>query len=545
MYIIATILIIAAIIIIIKTDQMYKELESEVLRTLGLSNWNIISYIDECITVKSRQTLEKYDKIRFFKENKENLARAEKVINKKYKIAYILRSFLADNNYKSCLLYRRIEKQICEVLKIASSYRISVKYISSAGKNLGSKVISVKKSDIDELKMNPSLLMGKAEYNKYIKEQQKELLNIKHHEYYEHVNKIIDYANENREILVIKGSQKQLDILINQLFDRTINSIKKIKTIDSEEWDIIEDYILNIDNEVKKVVNKNLKILEYYESSDFKKIKETCKVLMNTQREFNEYINEKVQSISKLFGTRVVRKETINNDEYNYIRPYKKAITPFTAEVSATVFASAENKPLDYIIKYFYPNKSIYTEQIQKLYLLIEELETLRDAKQIIENYKKEYQQYLGDVPEFIMENDEAGFYSKLGFANIDESVLTVEYKFCYTSGGGMVQRSFTVPMTEDTIIELIKTLESKLTANTFIKEQRNLMTKKLRESIKNRDNFTCCICGNSSHVEPNLLLEIDHIIPISKGGHTVEENLQTLCWKCNRSKSDKLISQF
>ena len=108
-----------------------------------------------------------------------------------------------------------------------------------------------------------------------------------------------------------------------------------------------------------------------------------------------------------------------------------------------------------------------------------------------------------------------------------------------------MVQRSFTVPMTEDTIIELIKTLESKLTANTFIKEQRNLMTKKLRESIKNRDNFTCCICGNSSHVEPNLLLEIDHIIPISKGGHTVEENLQTLCWKCNRSKSDKLINQF
>ena len=60
----------------------------------------------------------------------------------------------------------------------------------------------------------------------------------------------------------------------------------------------------------------------------------------------------------------------------------------------------------------------------------MEELETLRDAKQIIENYKVEYQQYLGDVPNFIMENDEAGFYSRLGFATIDESVLTVEYKF-------------------------------------------------------------------------------------------------------------------
>ena len=140
------------------------------------------------------------------------------------------------------------------------------------------------------------------------------------------------------------------------------------------------------------------------------------------------------------------------------------------------------------------------------------------------------------------MKNDEAGFYSRLGFANVDESVLIVEYKFSYTSGGGMAQRSFTVPMTEETITELIRFLESKLTASAFAKEQRVLMTKKLREFIKNRDNFTCCICGNSTHIEPNLLLEIDHIIPVSRGGQTVEDNLQTLCWKCNRAKSDKLL---
>lgn len=82
-----------------------------------------------------------------------------------------------------------------------------------------------------------------------------------------------------------------------------------------------------------------------------------------------------------------------------------------------------------------------------------------------------------------------------------------------------------------------------KLTAKAFAKEQRNLMTTKLREHIKARDNFTCCICGNSIQKEPNLLLEIDHIIPVSKGGCTTEENLQTLCWKCNRSKSSKIIS--
>ncbi len=61
--------------------------------------------------------------------------------------------------------------------------------------------------------------------------------------------------------------------------------------------------------------------------------------------------------------------------------------------------------------------------------------------------------------------------------------------------------------MTEETIAELIKVLENKLTASAFAQEQRTLMTKKLREFIKNRDNFTCCLCGNSTHVEPNLLL--------------------------------------
>ena len=443
---------------------------------------------------------------------------------------------------KSQIQYKRLEKKIDTVINNADAYRVLVKYITSAGNNLDSKEISIRKADVDRLKNDPSLLMGKGEYNKYLKEQQKEALDKKHHSYYDKVNKIVDFANENRDSLIISGSRNEMDRLINQLFDRTVNSIKKVKTIDSEEWNVIGDFIARIEKDIEKIVDENQKILEYYESSDFEKIKSTCEALMSTQREFNEYINEKVQSISTLFGTRVTRNETENEDVNNYIRPYKKSITPFTAEVSSTVFASAENSPLEYVLKYFYPNKSEYPEQIQKLYQLVEELETLKDAKQIIENYKKEYQKYLTDVPDYVMNNDESGFYTRLGFANIDENVLTVEYKFSYTSNGGMAQRSFTVPMTEETIVDLIKLFESKLTASAFAKEQRNLMTKKLREQIKKRDNFTCCTCGNSTYNEPNLLLEIDHIIPVAKGGCTTEDNLQTLCWKCNRAKSDKIV---
>lgn len=536
-------IVVAIVALKIMRKKQYENLEAEALLSLGFSSWNIISYVDEYVTVKSRQTLEKYDDIKFFKENKEKLPRAEAMIQRKSEISSRLTKFLQSNELQSRPQYKKLKKQVEEVLNNAASYRIRVSYISSAGNNLGSKDIHVGQYRIDSFKKDPSLLMGKTEYNKFLKEQQKEALAQKQHDFYNQVNAIIDYANNNRDSLIIKGSQEQLDSLIGQLFDRTVNSIKKIKSLDSEEWGLIEDFITRLKADIERIVASNQRILDYYASPDFQKIKETCEVLMSSQREFNEYINEKVHSISELFGTRVVRNETVNEDEYNYIRPYKKTITPFTAEVSATVFASAENNPLDYIVKNFYPNKSAYPDQIQKLYHLVEELQTLREAKQIIENYKADYQQYLGDVPAYVMENDEAGFYSRLGFANIDESVLTVEYKFTYTSGGGMAQRSFTVPMTEETIAELIKTLESKLTASAFAKEQRTMMTKKLREAIKTRDDFTCCNCGNSTHKEPNLLLEIDHIIPVSKGGRTEEANLQTLCWKCNRTKSNKILA--
>ena len=60
------ILVILAVIIAIVTvksinEKKYRELETEVLKKLGFSNWNVVSYYDEYVTVKSRQSLEKYD----------------------------------------------------------------------------------------------------------------------------------------------------------------------------------------------------------------------------------------------------------------------------------------------------------------------------------------------------------------------------------------------------------------------------------------------------------------------------------------------------
>lgn len=56
-----------------------------------------------------------------------------------------------------------------------------------------------------------------------------------------------------------------------------------------------------------------------------------------------------------------------------------------------------------------------------------------------------------------------------------------------------------------------------------------------------------CGICGRpvDKKIKPPHPLSpcIDHIIPISKGGHPSDlENLQLSHWTCNRQKSDKLF---
>lgn len=521
---------------------LYKSLSRKVLEELGYKKFEFIAKYDDTIIAKSRQTLEKYDVIKYLKDDSNRLSMTEIKLKNKKERATKVKNFIANNQYKNKLFYYNVEKKLKNEINNSKNYRVFVDYVTRAGNHLDNKILIISLEDIEKYKEKPYLLMNKSDYNQYFKQQEKEKLENKQKYFIDRINKIIDLANAKKDYLIIKDSKKELDDKIYDLYDKVVKNISKVKKLESEEWTSLDKIISGIESDVNKIIDDNDKILKYYNSYDFKRIKETCSSLMNSQKDFNEYIESKVKSLVKLFGTKIVRNETINKDEYNYIRPYKKDINPFTAEVSATVFGSAENNPLEYIIKYFYPNKSSYKEQISNLYLLIEELETLKDAKKIIENYKLEYKKYLNNVPKFVLDNDEVGFYSRLGFAHIEDSDLEIEYKFSYTSDGGFAKRGFTFPMTEDNIIELIKALENKMTNAYFVKEQRVLMTQKLREQIKKRDHYTCCVCGNSIEKEPNLLLEIDHIIPVSKGGKTTEDNLQTLCWKCNRSKSNKLM---
>ncbi len=68
---------------------------------------------------------------------------------------------------------------------------------------------------------------------------------------------------------------------------------------------------------------------------------------------------------------------------------------------------------------------------------------------------------------------------------------------------------------------------------------ERGKLSNKMRFSIYSRDGYRCRKCGVSNRYAQ---LEIDHIIPIAKGGKTTYDNLQTLCHKCNVEKGDRLF---
>jgi HNH endonuclease/Homing endonuclease associated repeat len=62
----------------------------------------------------------------------------------------------------------------------------------------------------------------------------------------------------------------------------------------------------------------------------------------------------------------------------------------------------------------------------------------------------------------------------------------------------------------------------------------------RLRFRVFERDHFACVACGDSPATSfGKCKLHADHIVPFSKGGPTVFENLRTLCMRCNIGKGD------
>lgn len=76
--------------------------------------------------------------------------------------------------------------------------------------------------------------------------------------------------------------------------------------------------------------------------------------------------------------------------------------------------------------------------------------------------------------------------------------------------------------------------------SNTNQASKRKSISKKVRFEVFKRDSFICQYCGQSA---PDVVLHLDHIHPVSKGGDNEIMNLVTSCQACNSGKSDRLLS--
>jgi CRISPR/Cas system Type II protein with McrA/HNH and RuvC-like nuclease domain len=73
---------------------------------------------------------------------------------------------------------------------------------------------------------------------------------------------------------------------------------------------------------------------------------------------------------------------------------------------------------------------------------------------------------------------------------------------------------------------------------NIFYEDARyewDLIREKVRKQVFERDEPVCKSCGSRD------MLEVDHIIPISRGGSNQLDNLQILCKTCNIKKGNRL----
>lgn len=69
---------------------------------------------------------------------------------------------------------------------------------------------------------------------------------------------------------------------------------------------------------------------------------------------------------------------------------------------------------------------------------------------------------------------------------------------------------------------------------------KRKKLSNTIRFEVFKRDSFTCQYCGRMA---PDVVLEVDHINPVSKGGDNEILNLITSCMECNRGKGVRKLT--
>lgn len=281
----------------------------------------------------------------------------------------------------------------------------------------------------------------------------------------------------------------------------------------------------------------------YFKGAKFKVTKDRIQAYISDCNDLNAHIEDLRNTALISKPTHEGTAELKDTSEWNMNRPAlaKRRGEPNIHYCSRTVCDNASKSPFKYVCKYF--GIKADEDTLAQFETILNNFEAAEEGKVSL---KEERQSILdsisSEVPFLIRRFCHEKLERKLGFDEVDFNALYFpKYVFMYTSSGGNASTRCDVTMDIKNLNEFVVYLSELVKFKKSAAGQRALMTSKLRNAIKERDGFACRYCGASIAQEPHLLLEIDHIVPVSKGGLTTEDNLQTLCWRCNRSKGAKV----
>ena len=214
----------------------------------------------------------------------------------------------------------------------------------------------------------------------------------------------------------------------------------------------------------------------------------------------------------------------------------------------------------EFNLKYSYDNENFYDNISCKDYLTYQLVyigdkvrTALRDAKSNRENFVKYYQEIKDtcvlnkyDTEELLRNKsrlerfDKKVFEEKIYSPTIE---LNIKVFLRLTNINGDRKASKRETFDEDEIKDILKRLSQKNGSfylnndiwDSLCRVERGKVSNRLRFAIYQRDRYRCRNCGRKTDD-----LEIDHIIPIAKGGKSIPNNLRVLCSKCNGKKGAK-----
>lgn len=158
---------------------------------------------------------------------------------------------------------------------------------------------------------------------------------------------------------------------------------------------------------------------------------------------------------------------------------------------------NANDQPFKYLCKYF--NIKPTEETLEKFENALNDFSAAEQGKGLLVRERDDtIASVMESIPPFVLRSSEDRIKQELGFMLVSLSQLYFPvYTFQYVSAGGNSSSRFDFRLDLDQLERFIGYLAELVKFENSVAGQRALMTAKLRDRIKVRDNFTCQICSS------------------------------------------------